>query len=143
MNTKLYKQTHTLASELMDAAEAGDDAKFAQLYQLLKTLCYDHENDPQKNHPVQWETLADFTEDSNEALAIYDKALIYAEAINAPDYLASICYAVALLLSEDSDLDSNGENALAAAQQASEHAARIEDSELQREIATLLKKLQK
>lgn len=142
MNTKLYKQVYAFASELLEAADKGDERQFVQLYEQLKTLCEDNESDPHKNHPVQWETLADFTEDSTEALAIYNKALSCAKTLNSQDYLASITYAIALLLTEDPSSDTHKEQALAAAQQASDYAANIDDAELQNEIADLLKTLQ-
>ncbi|KKK65785.1 hypothetical protein LCGC14_2970630, partial [marine sediment metagenome] len=71
MNTKLYKQVYALAAELLEAAEADDDPLFDRLYEQLRALCYEHEADEVKNHPVQWETLADFTGDCSEALDIY------------------------------------------------------------------------
>jgi hypothetical protein len=142
MNTKLYKQVYTLAGELLKAAETGENAQFGLLYEQLRAICYDNEADERKNHPVQWETLADFTEDSSEALAIYGKALGYAQTINADEYLASISYAMALLLTEVTALDEHNEKALAIAQQASQYALKIRDSELQKEIADLLKTLQ-
>ena len=140
MNTKLYKQVYALAGELMDAAQSEDDALFDTLYQQLKTLCEDNEADEVKNHPVQWETLADFTGDCAQALTLYEKALSYAQAIEAYDYIVSINYAVALLLFEEVDLpDENRlEKALVAAQAADEFSEKINDEELQREIKNLL-----
>lgn len=141
MNTRLYKQIYSLAGELMEAAETGDDAQFDLLYQQLKKLCYDNEANEHCNHPVQWETLADFTQDSREALAKYEKALVCAKAIGATDYMASISYAIALLLTENPALDANGDKTLTTAKNASEYAANTTDSELQKEIADLLKRL--
>ncbi|WP_206045392.1 hypothetical protein [Oceanicoccus sagamiensis] len=140
MNTKLYKQVYALAGEMMDAAESDNDALFDRLYQQLKTLCEEHEGDTVKNHPVQWETLADFTGDCAEALLIYQKALAYAEAIDAYDYIVSINYAMALLLFEEADFPDEHrlEKALAAAQVADSLADKVNDEELQREIKNLL-----
>lgn len=137
MNTQLYKQVHTLATALLAAAENEDDTTFNQLYQQLQALCDEHEGDEHKNHPVQWETLADFTEDSTAALLIYQKALAYAVVIKAKDYAASINYAMALLLRDEGD----SEQALHLAEQASDYAVKIEDEELRREINTLLSSL--
>lgn len=142
MNTKLYKQVYELAGELLTAAQSDDDTQFDRLYEQLKTLCSDNEADDHKNHPVQWETLADFTQDNVEALALYDKALHYAQAIDAKDYMASICYAMAILFVEDATLDKEGGKALAAAKQARQYAEGIEDTELQQEIAELLTTLE-
>ena len=135
MNTKLYKKVHTQAIEMLKAADSEDDANFQRLYEELKELCEEHE-DTEKNHPVQWETLADFTEDEALALDIYTKALDYAQAIEARDYMASICYAMALIYKEN-----DAEQALKSAKQAATHAENIEDKELQREIRALVKSL--
>ena len=136
MNTKLYKRVHTLATEMLKAADEDDSQQFNDFYAELKTLCEDNEASD-KNHPVQWETLADFTEDVEAALPIYEKALGYAEAIKARDYKASIHYAVAILYRELGDVES----ALDRAKQADICAAKTEDQELQREIKGLLKAL--
>ncbi|MGM8900669.1 tetratricopeptide repeat protein, partial [Psychrobacter sp. 1Y4] len=73
INTKIYKAIYTLAEELLEADRRGDQAKFDALYAELKAICTDNEN-TDKDHPEQWETLADLTEDLDEALVIYDKA---------------------------------------------------------------------
>lgn len=137
MNSNLYKQVHKLAVDLLKAAEKDDGDVFTTHYESLKALCYEHEDEERKNHAVQWETLADFTEDTEEALHYYEKGLGYAEDIKAFDYIASINYAIALLQQENS----NEKLALAAIQQANEAASKISDSELQREIKNLLKDL--
>ena len=134
MNTKLYKQVHGLATDLMTAANKDDETAFNGLYDELKTLCLDNEKDEVKNHPVQWETLADFTEDSEIALPYYQKALAYAEAINSHDFMASINYAIAMLYQDEDKL----EQALESVKQASVHAKDIGDNELQNEITELL-----
>ncbi|WP_145999137.1 tetratricopeptide repeat protein [Oceanicoccus sp. KOV_DT_Chl] len=135
MNTKLYKRVHTLAIELLKAAEDENDQVFEKYYEELKVLCVDNERDEIMNHPVQWETLADFTEDSAEALALYQKALGFAEAIDAKDYMASISYAMAIILQETG----SAEQALVLARQAHNMASGGEDEELRKEIKALLK----
>ena len=97
MNTKLYKEVVQYAKDLMSAAEKDDEQVFYSLYEELKALCVENENIERKNHPVQWETLADFTENSGQALTYYKKSLGYAEEIKAQDYIASINYAMANL----------------------------------------------
>lgn len=138
MNTKLYKKVHSLATEMLLAADEEDDERFISYYQELKTLCGEYE-DKAENHPVQWETLADFTEDVTEAMTIYQKALTYAQSINANDYIASISYAMALLFKEQNET----EQAVNSALQAENHAAKTEDQQLQREIKQLLKNCRK
>lgn len=144
MNTKLYQQVYALAGELLTAAQTHADEQFAALYEQLRAICLDNEGDKHKNHPVQWETLGDFTENTVEALAFYDKAITVAQAIDAHDYLASIHYAIALLLTEDEDapITNRTAKALAAAQRAHNYAAKTSDVELQRDITALLTALQ-
>ncbi len=136
MSTKLYKKVHSLATEMLLAADEEDDQRFNTHYEELKTLCGEYE-DKAENHPVQWETLADFTEDLTEAMAIYEKALSFAQSINANDYIASISYAMALLFKEQDEK----EHAVNSALQAGKYAAKTEDQQLQREIKQLLKSL--
>ena len=134
MNTKLYKQVVQLATDLLSAAEKDDEKTFNVLYDELRTLCFENEDTEHKNHPVQWETLGDFTEDSKEAIIYYKRAIGYAEDIQAHDYVASIKYAMALLFQEEG----NKEEALALAEQADEAAANIIDADLQKEIKVLI-----
>jgi hypothetical protein len=118
------------------AADEEDDERFINYYQQLKTLCDEYE-DKAENHPVQWETLADFTEDITEAMAIYQKAMAYAQSINADDYIASISYAMAMLFKEQDKKEQAVDSALIA----DKHATKTEDQQLQREIKQLLKTL--
>lgn len=142
MNTKLYKQVFSLAGELLDAAENDQHELFEQLYGSLQQLCEQHEHEV-NNHPVQWETLADFTEDGTQALSLYQKALSYAQALQATDYIASISYAMALLLRDDNELREQLEPGLCLdlAKQAQSYAVETDDSELQRETQQLLASL--
>jgi len=137
LNTKLYKQVHTLAERLLTASEQESASEFERLYKELEKICVENEGG-EKNHPVQWETLGDFTEDSDEALVIYLKALSFAEKAEAHDYIASINYAMAYMLYQC------GENAqaLAAAQKANEQVGNIGDETLKQEISDLLDELQ-
>ena len=96
INTKIYKAVYGLAEKLMEADRKGDKANFDSLYAQLKAICTDNEN-TDKDHPEQWETLADFTENLKAALEIYEKALGKALAINAKDHLSSIGLSVAKL----------------------------------------------
>lgn len=118
------------------AADEEDDERFINYYQQLKTLCDEYEDKPE-NHPVQWETLADFTENITDAMAIYKKAMDYAQSINANDYIASISYAMAMLFKEQDEKEQAVDSALIA----NKHAAKTEDQQLQREIKQLLKAL--
>lgn len=136
LNTKLYKSVHTLAGKLMKAAENDDRAAFDSLYAELEEICMANENS-EKDHPVQWETLADFTEDLDEALSVFEKALAKAAAINAKDYMSSIAYSMATLQIELGE----SEVAIKSLQDAKINANKIEDKVLKSEIHDLLESL--
>ncbi len=136
INTKIYKAIYTLAEDLLEADNKGDQQQFDALYAELKALCIDNEN-TDKDHPEQWETLADFTGDLEAALVIYDKAMGKAKAINSKDHLASIAYSMAVLQVELGRKDAAIENL----QHAKISANKIEDKEFKVEIDELLAKL--
>ena len=137
-NTKIYKSIYKLAEELLEADRIGNQEKFDAFYAELKAICTDNENkDKDKDHPEQWETLADFTEDLDEALVIYDKALAKATAINSKDHLSSIAFSMAVLQLETG----NKEAAIQSLQNAKITANKIEDKEFKVEIDEMLTKL--
>lgn len=137
MNTKIYKEVLFLAKELMACANKKDQTGFDAYYEELKQIC--EENDgTDKDHPVQWETLGDFSDDLELAISIYDKALLKAAAINSKDYLSSIGFSAALLKIELGD----NAGAIAYLEQAKIHSNKIIDKELKAEIHDLLKELQ-
>ena len=136
MNTKIYKRVHTLAESLMSAVQKKDQTLFDNHYSELKTVCEEHENSD-KDHPVQWETLADFTEDRALAITIYDKALIKAKAIKSRDFQSSIGFSIATLKLDLGDKTS----AIEYLSQALISSKRIPDYDLKDEINDLLDKL--
>ncbi|WP_198334014.1 tetratricopeptide repeat protein [Psychrobacter namhaensis] len=136
INTKIYKAIYTLAEELLEADRKGNQAAFDAFYAELKALCIDNEN-TDKDHPEQWETLADFTADLDEALVIYEKALAKATAINSKDHLSSIAFSMAVLQIEMDDTEAAIKNL----QDAKISANKIEDKEFKVEIDELLAKL--
>ncbi|ABG38812.1 conserved hypothetical protein [Paraglaciecola sp. T6c] len=133
INTKIYKAVYGLSEKLMTAANKNDQKAFDRLYDELKALCLEHQN-TNKDHPEQWETLADFTEDLSDAVLIYQKALDKATAINSKDHMSSIAYSMAKLQIE---LNRTGE-AIKNLQAAKISANKIEDKELKAEIDELL-----
>ena len=136
MNTKIYQHVHALAKDLMQAAVRKNQAKFDEYYQELQQLCLDNE-DTDKDHPVQWETLADFTDDYALAISIYQKALSKAKAINSKDFLSSIAFAIASLQAEIGDTAS----AINYLEQAKINSNKIADKDLKAEITELLQEL--
>ena len=137
MNTKIYKRVHTLAKDLMQAVHRKDQKRFDNCYSELKQICDDNK-DSDKDHPVQWETLADFTDDYNLAIELYEKALVKAEAINSTDFCSSIGFSIASLKAELGD----NASAIEHLQKAKIRSNKIVDKDLKAEINDLLEKLQ-
>jgi predicted negative regulator of RcsB-dependent stress response len=136
MNTKIYKHVHTLAENLMIAVQKKDQNSFDHCYQELKQVCDENEGSD-KDHPVQWETLADFTDDLVLAITIYDKALLKSEAINSKDFRSSIGFSIASLKVELGDKES----AIEYLEQAKISCNKIVDKVLKAEIHDLLEEL--
>ena len=136
INTKLYKAIYTLAEELLEADRRSNQEKFDSLYAELNAICTDNEG-TDKDHPEQWETLADFTEDLDAALVIYDKALAKATAINSKDHMSSIAFSMAVLQLETGEKEA----AIQSLQNAKITANKIEDKEFKVEIDEMLTKL--
>ena len=136
INTKIYKSIYVLAEKLLEADSKNDQKTFDVLYAQLKDLCIENEKSD-KDHPEQWETLADFTEDLDEALIIYQKALDKAAAINSKDHLSSIAFSMAELQIELGQTDAATKNL----ENAKISANKIEDREFKVEINELLAKL--
>lgn len=137
MNTKLYKQVHRLAIELLKFADSNNQEQFNRAYAELKQVCDNNIDDDHKNHPVQWETLGDFTDDLNDSLEIYQTALDCAVRREAIDYQASISYTMAQLFNELEQFDAAFEKA----KSAKALCEQVDDSELLREVIALNKQL--
>ena len=120
----------------MAAAEQDNRVVFESLLAELKAICIDNENTA-KDHPEQWETLADFTEELEEAVTAYEKALEKAIAINSKDHMSSIAYSMAKLQIELGQTDA----AILSLQNAKISANKIQDKELKKEIDELLETL--
>ena len=136
MNIKVYKAVHDLAEQLMEAANRNDRKRFELLFSRLKAICEENEN-TSKDHPVQWETLADFTEELEEAITTYEKALQKSVAINNKDHMSSVAYSMATLQIE---LGQTNE-AIKSLKNAKVSANKIEDKALKAEIHDLLESL--
>lgn len=136
MNTKIYKQVLVHTDNLLAAVQQKNQKRFDGFYQELKQLCEDNEN-TDKDHPVQWETLADFTDDLALAITIYQHALVKAEAINDKDFRSSIGFSIASLKVELGDEAS----AIEDLEKAKVSSNKIVDKELKAEIHDLLEKL--
>jgi hypothetical protein len=133
MNTKIYKSVHDLAENLMKAAYKEDIDLFEALYAQLKAICIENEN-TDKDHPVQWETLAEYLDD---ALGSYAKPHKKATAINSKDHMSSIAFSMAKFQIELGQAAA----AIKSLQNAKVSANKIGDQELKDEISELLESL--
>jgi tetratricopeptide (TPR) repeat protein len=120
----------------MQAADDDNKELFDLRFAELKAICIDNEN-TNKDHPEQWETLADFTEDLEEAVIAYEKALTKAIAVNSKDHLSSIAFSMATLQVELGQKEAAIKNL----QDAKISANKIEDKDLKVEIDELLESL--
>lgn len=136
MNTKIYKRVLSLAESLLKAANKKDQITFDALYSELNAICLEHEGD-EKDHPVQWETLADFTDDIEKATEIYRTALEKAEMIQSADFCSSIRFSLASMLIELGKT----EEAIEVLREAKVVSVNIEDKALKNEIHDLLQSL--
>lgn len=136
MNTKIYKRVLSLTDNLLAAVQQKNQKRFDGFYNELQQLCEEHDN-TDKDHPVQWETLADFTDDLATAVTIYQQALLKAEAINSKDFCSSIGFSIGSLKSELGDKS----GAIEHLEKAKKSCNKIVDKELKAEIYELLEKL--
>lgn len=137
MNTKIHKKLNELSINLMKAADRQDEEKFYPLYDELKTLCFDNESDPVKNHPEQWETLADFTDELDQAIEYYQVAIKYSQTLKLPEFMASIHYSMAVLYKDHHQ----AAQALECVNTANANMKRVHDKVLQEEIDQLIREL--
>lgn len=136
MNTKIYKRVLSLTDNLLGAVQQKNQTRFDGYYLELKELCEEYEN-TDKDHPVQWETLADFTDDLALAVTIYEHALVKAETLNSKDFRSSIGYSAATLKVELGDTT----GAIEHLEKAKISCNKIIDKELKAEIHDLLEEL--
>ncbi len=126
----------SLTDNLLAAAQQKNQTRFDGYYLELKQLCEEYEN-TDKDHPVQWETLADFTDDLALAITVYEQALVKAEAINDKDFRSSIGFSIASLKVELGDKT----GAIEHLEKAKISCNKIIDKELKAEIHDLLEEL--
>jgi cell division protein FtsL len=116
---------------------------FDWLHAQLKAVCIDNENTSKdhqrppkttKDHPEQWETIADFTEELVDAVAGYEKALEKAIAVNSKDHMSSIAFSMATMQIELGETDAAIKNP----QNAKISANKIVEQDLKQEIDDLL-----
>ena len=98
----MISRLQQLSSEIILASERKDEEAQIELYSQLTLLCLEYEGG-QFEHPVLWEALGDFSEESESALVAYGKGLVIAEKLDLIDYYASIKFAIAECHLENND----------------------------------------
>lgn len=134
MKAPLFEDILTICQAIADASSKSDEQAREAQYQLLIKLCAANENSP-KDHPLQWEALADFTNDAEQALDIYQKGLACAEKLDFVDYKASIYLAIAQRNEEIENTDLAREYA----EKANELVEELTNDELKTDVKEYLK----
>jgi len=137
MKAPLYNDILTICQEIASASAEDNDELRLTACKKLQVLCAKNQETP-KDHPLQWEALADFTEDGEQAMDIYEVALGTAKKLNLPSFIASAYLAMALRQVEFEEQA----QALTFANQAKEALQTTDDEELKNEITELLVSLQ-
>ncbi len=131
-----HEKIHILALNIVNAV--SPDIEWTA-YNQIQTICETHEGTT-LDHPFQWETLADFTNNNPEkAIGLYIKALALAKNSNLIEYIASVNLAIA-----EQYLELNEPNkAWEFANSANVVAKSISDLALKQEISKILLKTSK
>ncbi len=129
MKAPLYDEILTICQAMAQASAAEDEKAGELAHQSLQKLCQTNQGTP-KDHPLQWEALADFTHDGDQALDIYQLALNCAERLNLVDAKASIFLAMAQRYHEFEENDKT----LEFINKANDLMADIKNAELKTEI---------
>lgn len=137
MKAPLYNDILAICQEMANASAAENDELRLAACKKLQVLCAKNQGSP-KDHPLQWEALADFTEDGEQAMDIYEVALATADKLKLPIFTASAYLAMA---QRQVEFEEN-EQALAFANKANDAAQNIDSEELKTEITELLTSLQ-
>jgi hypothetical protein len=137
MKAPLYNDILAICQDIAKASSNDNDELRLVACKKLQVLCATNQNSP-KDHPLQWEALADFTEDGDQALDIYEIAVATAEKLKLPTFIASAYLSMA---QRHVEFEENSQ-ALSFAQKASTAAEAIESEELKAEITELLAQLQ-
>lgn len=136
MKAPLYNDILEICQNIANASAKDDDAARQSACADLQKLCATNQNSP-KDHPLQWEALADFTDDGDQAMDIYQIGLAIAKKLELETFIASIYLAMAQRQQEFEE----STKALEYATMASTAARNIESEELKQEIQELLSAL--
>jgi hypothetical protein len=136
MKAPLYNEILDICQNIASASEKGDDDARNSACGDLQKLCATNQNSP-KDHPLQWEALADFTDDGDQAMDIYQIALAIAEKLKLDTFIASVYLAMA---QRQQEFEENIK-ALEYATMADTAAKSITSAELKQEIQETLSTL--
>ena len=136
MKAPLYDEILDICQHIANASAKGDDDVRSNACKNLQKLCATNQDTP-KDHPLQWEALADFTEDGDLAMDIYEIALANAEKLKLPTFTASIYLAMAQRQQEFEAIA----KATEFAKKAETACESIDNEELKQEVATFLASL--
>lgn len=136
MKAPLYNEILEICQNIASASEKDDEDARNSACGDLQKLCATNQNSP-KDHPLQWEALADFTDDGDQAMDIYQIALAIAEKLKLDTFIASIYLAMAQRQQEFEE----SSKALEYATMASAAAQQISSKELKQEIQECLSTL--
>jgi len=99
MKAPLFDQILAISQQIANASSAQNDTLRDEHCQKLQKLCATNQNSP-NDHPLQWEALADFTADGDQAIDIYQVGLHIADKLSLDQYSASIYLAMAMRYQE-------------------------------------------
>lgn len=136
MKAPLYNDILEICQNIANASAKDDDDARKSACADLQKLCATNQNSP-KDHPLQWEALADFTDDGDQAMDIYQIGLAIAEKLTLETFIASIYLAMAQRQQEFEE----STKALEYATMASKAAQNIDSEELKQEIQAFLSAL--
>ena len=136
MKAPLYDEILNICQQIASASAEGNDEVRNEVCKNLQKLCATNQNTP-KDHPLQWEALADFTDDGDQAMDIYHIDLVMAEKLKLDTFITSVYLAMAQRQQEFED----NTKALEYANMASTTAQNISSEELKQEVQDFLSTL--
>lgn len=93
MKSPIFDEVIEICRSIATSSQEQKETEREQAYQNLIKLCAKHENTP-RDHPFQWEALAEFTLDADQAVDLYEKGLAIAQKMSLVDAQASIYLAM-------------------------------------------------
>ena len=98
-----YEELHQFSLELINASCRADKEAVKNSYKDIFDLCQYYKG-TEEDHPFQWETLADFTDEIEKAIDYYRIGLNLAINQNLKEYEASISIGLGKLLKDSNEL---------------------------------------